>query len=96
MTSRFVSGILKFKKEWYSHISEISHTFFGGKAPSFNRIKLYGCIPALSELSDLDELIIFGKNDSKISTSYLDSRKISSLFDMDDDYEEEGDEELVD
>jgi hypothetical protein len=92
----YIGRILKFKKEWYSHISEVSHTFFGGKAPSFNRIKLYGCIPALSELSDLDELIIFGKNDSKISTSYLDSRKFSSLFDMDDDYEEEGDEELVD
>ena len=93
----YISRILKFKKEWYSHISEVSHTFFGGKAPSFNRIKLYGCIPALSELSDLDELIIFGKNDSKISTSYLDSRKISSTFDMDDYYEEEeGEEELVD
>jgi len=92
----YISRILKFKKEWYSHISEVSHTFFGGKTPSFNRIKLYGCIPALSELSDLNELIIFGKNDSKISTSYLDSRKISSLFDMDDDYYEEGEEELVD
>lgn len=92
----YISRILKFKKEWYSHISDVSHTFFGGKAPSFNRIKLYGCIPALSELSDLDELIIFGKNDSKISISYLDSRKISSTFDMDDYYEEEGEEELVD
>lgn len=92
----YIKRVLNFKKEWHLKISQVSQGLFGGKSPSFNRIKLYGCIPALSELSDLDELIIFGKNDSKISASYLDSRKISSLFDMDDDYEEEGDEELVD
>lgn len=92
----YIKRVLNFKKEWHLKISQVSQGLFGGKSPSFSRIKLYGCIPALSELSDLDELIIFGKNDSKISASYLDSRKISSLFDMDDDYEEEGDEELVD
>ena len=91
----YVKRVLNFKKEWHLKISQVSHGLFGGKSPSFNRIKLYGCIPALSELSDLDELIIFGKNDSKISDSYLTSRHLSSLFDMDDDYEEEGDEELV-
>jgi hypothetical protein len=90
----YIKRVLNFKKEWHLKISQVSHGLFGGKSPSFSRIKLYGCIPALSELSDLDELIIFGKNDSKISESYLTSRHLSSLFDMEEDYEE-GDEELV-
>lgn len=93
----YINRILKFKREWHLNISQVSQGLFGGKSPSFNRVKLYGCIPALSELSDLNELIIFGKNDQKISESYLDSRHMSSLFDIDDDYyEEEGEEELVD
>ena len=93
----YIKRVLNFKKEWHLKISQVSQGLFGGKSPSFSRIKLYGCIPALSELSDLNELIIFGKNDSKISDSYLTSRQISSLFDMDDEYEEEeGEEELVD
>ncbi len=91
----YIKRVLNFKKEWHLKISQVSQGLFGGKSPSFNRIKLYGCIPALSELSDLDELIIFGKNDSKISDSYLTTRHLSSLFDMEEDYEE-GDEELVD
>jgi hypothetical protein len=90
----YIKRVLNFKKEWHLKISQVSQGLFGGKSPSFNRIKLYGCIPALSELSDLDELIIFGKNDQKISESFLTSRHISSLFDMEEDYE--GDEELVD
>ena len=90
----YIKRVLNFKKEWHLKISQVSQGLFGGKSPSFNRIKLYGCIPALSELSNLDELIIFGKNDSKISESFLTSRHISSLFDMEEDYEE-GDEELV-
>lgn len=91
----YIKRVLNFKKEWYLKISQVSHGLFGGKTPSFSRIKLYGCIPALSEMSDLNELIIFGKNDQKISETYLTSRHMSSLFDLEEDYEE-GDEELVD
>ena len=91
----YIKRVLNFKKEWHLKISQVSHGLFGGKTPSFSRIKLYGCIPALSEMSDLNELIIFGKNDQKISETYLTSRHISALFDLEEDYEE-GDEELVD
>ena len=94
----YIKRVLNFKKEWNLKLSQISFAFFAGKSPLNNRIKLYGCIPALSELSNLDELIIFGKNDQKISDSYLAARGISSLFDIEDEVyeEEEGDEELID
>lgn len=92
----YIKRVLSFKKEWQLKISQVSFGFFGGKAPLNSRIKLYGCVPALSELSDLDELIIFGKNDKKISDSYLAARGISSLLDIEDEeYYEEGDEELT-
>ena len=72
-------------------LSQVSYAFFGNKLLTNQRIKLYGCIPALSELGDLDKLIIFGKNDDKINMDYLTSRSLNSFFDT----EEEGEEELV-
>jgi hypothetical protein len=93
----YIKRVLGFKKEWNLKLSQVSLGLFGGASPLNNRIKVYGCIPALSEISDLDELIIFGKNDQKISDSYLTTRGVSTLFDIEDDYEEEeGDEELID
>ena len=78
----YVNRILDFKKEWNSKLGQVSNGFFGGAKFLNNQIKLYGCIPALSVLHNLDELIIFGKNDQKISESFLTSRGVSSVFDL--------------
>jgi hypothetical protein len=96
----YIKRVLSFKKEWQLGISQVSFGLFGGKAPSNNRIKLYGCIPALSELSDLNQMIIFGKNDQKISDRYLTTRGISSSFSSsslfdNEDYEDESEDDEV-
>lgn len=97
MVKGYIKRIEKFKTEWSFKLLQIAGAFFSGKTPSNLNVKLYGCIPSLSILTPLDQLIIFGKNDKNISPNNLTNSALSSFLgvdtdDEDEDYEDEDDE----
>jgi len=94
----YLESILKFKKLWFEYLNKIS-TIYYGNAKSYNdRVKLYGCVPSQIEdiCEDMDKLIIFGKNDEKISDNYLVTQGLSAFFNSADEeelFDEEDEEE---
>jgi hypothetical protein len=92
----YINAVLKFKKSWYEDLSKVGKGFFDDSTgPLDDKIKLYGSVPARIEdiCPDDTKLIIFGKNDQKINENYLSTKSLNSLFDIQD--EEEDEEELA-
>lgn len=50
-----------FRTAWEYQLNSVSHGFFGSKAPSTKRIKLWGACPAISTIHNMDKVIKFGK-----------------------------------
>jgi hypothetical protein len=91
----YINAVLKFKKSWYEDLSKVGKGFFDDSTgPLDDKIKLYGSVPARIEdiCPDDTKLIIFGKNDQKINENYLSVKSLNSLFDIE---EEEDEEETV-
>jgi len=93
----YVQAILKFKRDFFSKLSQISFAYFNGKQPLDFPVKLYGCVPSrISEVcEDMEKLIIFGKNDQNINEQYLSTLGLSNLFELDSNDTEEFEEETV-
>jgi hypothetical protein len=91
LTKSYVSTIEKFKREWKRHLSELSNAFFKNTAPTINNVKLYAAAPSNIEglCDNMNELIIFGKNDQKISSSYWTNNTLSQYFNVDFETEED-------
>jgi hypothetical protein len=89
----YINSILSFKDKFHTHLDEISNSFFDRKPYVLEKINLYGCAPSNIEdiCEDMDKVIVFGKTDKKINSSYLGNRKMSSVFGVT--YSEDSDEE---
>lgn len=87
----YIDSILKFKHSYETHLNRISNTYFEGKSPLNDRILLYGAVGSRIEnlCEDINELIIFGKNDQKINSSYLTNSNLNSFFHVEDDNEQD-------
>jgi hypothetical protein len=88
----YINAVLKFKKSWYEDLSKVGKGFFDDSTgPLDDKIKLYGAVPARIEdiCPDDTKMIIFGKNDQKINENYLSTKSLNSLFDIQDEEDEE-------
>jgi hypothetical protein len=97
----YVTQMLKFKNEWYRYLNEIGSAYFDNKIYVENRVKIYGYIPSNIEniCDDMEHMIIIGKNDHIIDSSYSNYTLNNTLgldpFAQDQDGEIEEDEEIV-
>ena len=84
MKQCYVNAVLKFKRIYRGKLSAISYAFFKGSIPLNDRIELYGVVPSNIDFvcPDMDKMIIFGKNDKNISSKFLDTLKLNSVFDL--------------
>lgn len=91
----YINSILKFKHLWVDYMSLLGEKYFDGAPFNQKHIVLYGCVPSNIEeiCENLDELIIFGKNDQKITAHQMTNSTLSSYLEVNDE-EEEFDEEL--
>lgn len=89
----YIKSMLKFKNEWYRFLNEFGQAYFDNKSPLDTKVKLYGCVPSNIEglCEDMDNMIIFNKNDQKIDENYI----LSNSLDIDSFAEEDDEEEMV-
>lgn len=91
----YINSILKFKEMWDNYMSLLSNTYYGGAPHNQKHVVLYGCVPSNIEgiCENLDELIIFGKNDQKITAHQMTNSTLSSYLGVDDEEELEDETE---
>jgi hypothetical protein len=87
----YINSILKFKHMWADYMSLLGDKYFNGAPAIQNHIVLYGCVPSNIEeiCENLDELIIFGKNDQKITAHQMTNSTLSSYLEIDEEEENE-------
>jgi len=91
----YLESILKFKRLWFEYLTKISSTYYGNSKSFDDKVKLYGCVPSNIEdvCEDMTKLIVFGKNDDKITVNYLMNQNLTSFFNLEETEENEEDEE---
>ena len=70
----------------------LSQAYFNGAPSNDTKVKLYGALPAISSLHDLNKMVVFGQN-----SSYIQPKTISSMQDLIDNLDEKeytGDDEI--
>ena len=60
----FKTRINSFRNAWENQLNAVSHAFFSSRAPSMKRVKLWGAVPTISTIHDMDKIIKFGKRPS--------------------------------
>lgn len=92
ITECYINRIEEFTSKWNFQMKALSEAYFNG-APSNNiKVKLYGALPAISSLQDLNKMVVFGQN-----SSYIQPKTISSIQDLIDNLDEKeytGDDEI--
>lgn len=87
----YVNSVLRFKRIFHSKLNSLSLVYFSGSTPQNVKVKLYGVVPSnIEDICDnMDEMIIFGKNDANISQKYLDNLKLNSYFEIENNDEDD-------
>ena len=55
----YIDRVTEFVSDWENILQKVSSGYFGGKIRSNSPIKLYGAIPAVSTLHDLNKIVDF-------------------------------------
>ena len=57
----FDTRVNSFQNAWENQTNAVSHAFFGSKAPSNKRVKLWGVLPTISTIHNMDKIIRLAK-----------------------------------
>jgi len=55
----YLTKIDRFRKSWQNHFDDISFAFYNSKPALFDRVELYGALPAIESMHDLTKIVKF-------------------------------------
>jgi hypothetical protein len=55
----YLTKIDRFRKSWQNHFDDITFAFYNGKPALFDRVELYGALPAIESMHDLTKIVKF-------------------------------------
>ena len=88
----YINRVKEFVIEWENILQKISSGYYNGKVRSNSPIKLYGALPAVSTLHNLDKIVDFksiAKEDQRLA------KESEEEYLYDEESEEESEEEFV-
>jgi len=92
ITQCYIKRLQEFSSKWNFQMKSLSQAYFGGVPSNNNKVKLYGALPAISSLHDLNKMVVFGQNSSYIQPTTIFS--MQELIDNLDEKEYTVDEEI--
>jgi len=61
--TNYYGKINNFRKTWHNHLDDIAFAFFNGGPALFDRVELYGALPAVELIHDLTKIVKFVPTD---------------------------------